>query len=89
MNAITEGLVQRLTIAKTGVVCVFIGPSPNNVEALGVFPESEDSANDVTWKNSMVNAIVAANVTHQKVWVTHDQNDSRITAVSLGGPFSF
>ena len=89
MNAITQGLVQRLTIAKTGVVCVFIGPSPNNVEALGVFPGSDDSPNDVTWKNSMVNAIVAANVMRQKVWVTHDENDSRITAVSLGGPFTF
>jgi len=89
MNAITQGLVRRLTIAKTGVVCVFIGPSPNNVEALGVFPGSEDSANDVIWKNSMVNAIVAAQVTHQTVWATHDANDSRITAVSLGGPFSF
>ena len=89
MNAITQGLVQRLTIAKTGVVCVFIGPSPNNVEALGVFPGSADSANDVAWKNSMVNAIVAAHVTHQTVWATHNENDSRITAVSLGGPFSF
>jgi hypothetical protein len=36
----------------------------------------------------MVNAIVAAQVTHQKVWVTHDVNDSKIIAVSLGGPFS-
>ena len=83
----TSGLVQQLTVTKSGYTCVFIGPAPNNVEAFMISPIAGESASGLTWKCSMVSALAAATASRQKVWVTHGDHDPEITAVMLGGPF--
>jgi hypothetical protein len=82
---ITTGFVQRLTILKTGFACVYIGPNPTNVEALSISRVNGESASDLTWKNSMVSALITAMAAHQQLQVRHGDTDTEIQTVELGG----
>jgi hypothetical protein len=84
--AITTGLVQQLTILKTGFACVLIGPNPKSVEALSISRFSADTATDLTWKSSMVSALITAMASRQQLQVRHEDTDAEILTVELGGP---
>ena len=82
---VTSGLVQKLTILKTGYACVLIGPDPTNVEALSISKVNGETTTDLTWKNSMVNALVTAMATRQQLQLKHGDTDPEILTVELGG----
>jgi hypothetical protein len=80
----TTGLIQRLTILKTGFACVYIGPVPTNVVALTVGKVEGETATDLAWKSSIVQGLAIAMATRQQVQVTHEETDVEISSFTLG-----
>jgi len=85
MTITTTGLIQKITILKTGFACVLIGPDPKNVEALSISGLNADTASDSTWKTSMVSALITAMASRQQLQVKHEDTDAEILTVELGG----
>jgi threonine dehydratase len=82
----TTGLVQKLTILKSGRACALIGIEPTNVEAFSISVVAGETVDDLTRKSSMIDALVTAMAGRQQLGVTHDDTESEILAVVLGGP---
>jgi hypothetical protein len=80
----TTGLIQRLTILKTGFACVYIGPHPTNVVALSVSRVEGETPTSLTWKSSIVEGLAVAMAAHQQVQVTHGDTDTEISSLTLG-----
>jgi hypothetical protein len=81
--ATTTGLVQSLSIFEGGFACVWIGPSPANVEILLIVHEASDPPQRLAFKTSMVDALSQALASRREVTVQHLDNDSRIDTLKL------
>lgn len=84
----TTGLVQRLTlIPSESMACVWIGPTPAIAELLLVAPgDSEATSVDTSvdaLRNTMISALVAAQVSRHEVVAVHGDDDARITSLRL------
>lgn len=83
----TQGLIQRINIfpntSPNATACILIGPTPSNTEALLILRRPTDSASQGAFKNSMLDALVAAQVGHREAIATHADGDAEITDVQL------
>jgi hypothetical protein len=84
----TTGLVQKLSIlpgagSAASFCCVWVGASPTNTELLTVLQEAGDSAQAGSFKASMVEGLVAAQVNRREVVVVHGDDDALITSVTI------
>ncbi len=81
----TTGLVQRLTVIPSdAMACVWIGPTPAIAELLLVAPGGENEAMSVdALRNTMISALVAAQVSRHEVVAVHADDDARITSLRL------
>jgi len=85
--AMTIGLVQALITnpidGGTAQACVFVGPSPVNVEVLGLRRLASDPPVMAAFKGSMLDALAQALASRREVVVGHDDLDSSIYSVEL------
>jgi hypothetical protein len=80
----TAGLLQRLTVIPgAALACAWIGPTPTNTTLLFVLRDSNASAAEGAFENSMIDALVAAQVSRREVVAIHGANDSRITSIRI------
>jgi hypothetical protein len=77
----TIGLVQRLSILSDTVTCVWIGPTPDNIEILVVM--NDGSALDASFATSMIQALATAATNYREVVAVHDDSDATITTVRI------
>jgi hypothetical protein len=77
----TTGLVQRLSILSETITCVWIGPNPNNSEALVV--THNGSATDSAFATSVIQALAAASTNYRQVVAVHGNSDSKITSLRI------
>jgi hypothetical protein len=82
--AYTTGLVQRIYIdANAENACVFIGPTPANVELLFVPRRDTGPAHTSAFLTSMLDALGQALVSQHEVTVQYPENDGEIYSVEL------
>jgi hypothetical protein len=85
--AITTGLVQRIYIdtgSSTEIsACVFIGPTPANVELLFVRRRASDPAHTGAFLSSMLDALGQALASRHEVAVGHADTDAYIYSVEM------
>ncbi len=81
----TTGLVQRLSITagNIGLACAWIGPTPTNTELLFILRDNSDPADVGTFKNSIVDALVTAQVGRREVVATHGDSDAEIFNLNI------
>ncbi len=83
----SQGLVQRINIlpgnSPNPIACIFIGPTPSNTEVLSIIRRASDSASVGAFKNSMLDALVAAQVGRREAIATHGDSDAEITAIQI------
>jgi hypothetical protein len=77
----TTGLVQRLSLLSSTLTCVWIGPNPNNTEALLV--TNDGSAGDSAFAASMLEALAAASTNYRQVVAVHGDSDSKVTSLRI------
>jgi len=77
----TTGLVQRLSILEKSATCVWIGPTPNNVEALVI--TNDGSTADVAFTESLVQTLAAAATNYRAVVAVHADSDTKITSLRI------
>lgn len=63
--------------------CIFIGPTPANVEILLLRRQAADAAHRGAFFSSMLDALTQALTSRREVTVTHNDNDAYIFAVEL------
>jgi hypothetical protein len=63
--------------------CIFIGPTPANVEILLLRRQAADPPHTGAFYSSMLDALAQALTSRREVTVTHNDNDSYIYAVEL------
>jgi len=81
---VTTGFVQQLFIDSGAVeACVFVGPTPANVEILVVVRPASDPVHTGAFKNSMVDALALALAYRREVVVEHPSTDGRILSVQM------
>jgi hypothetical protein len=73
-----------LTILEAGIACAWIGPTPSNTAVLFVQRVAADAAHEGAFKNSIVDALTAAQTQHGEVAAGHADNESMITSLSVG-----
>ena len=85
--AMTTGLVQALFTTPidggTAHACVFVGPSPANVEILALRRVASDPPVTAAFKGGMLDALAQALASRREVVVGHDDLDSSIYSVEL------
>ncbi len=80
----TTGLVQKLTlIPSESMACVWIGPTPAIAELLLVAPGGSEAASVDALRNTMISALVAAQVSRHEIVAVHGDDDARITSLRL------
>jgi hypothetical protein len=68
----TTGLVQRLTVIPSeSMACVWIGPTPAINELLLVVPGASEAMSVDALRNTMISALVAAQVSRHEVVAVH------------------
>ena len=77
----TTGLVQRLSILSATTACVWIGPTPNNVELLVV--TNDGSTADSAFAGNLVQILAAASTNYRAIVATHGDSDSKITSLRI------
>jgi len=77
----TRGLVQRLSILSNTVTCVWVGPTPNNVEALVV--SNDGSTLGSAFATSLIHTLMAASSNYREVIAVHGDNDATITSLRV------
>lgn len=77
------GLVHRVWIDSGGNACIFIGPTPVNVEILPIKREASDPAHIGAFKTSMLDALTQALAARREVTVGHNDTDAYISSVEL------
>jgi hypothetical protein len=77
----TIGLVQRMAIVSETVTCVWIGPTPNNTEALVV--TNDGTSHDSAFANTLIQILAAAATNYRQVVGIHGNSDAKITAVRI------
>jgi hypothetical protein len=86
--ATTEGKVQQVTIVpQSGTesfACVLIGPDLDDAETFVIVRRNTDSGHRGAFKNSMVDACVAARASGTTVVVNHNDGDAEILSMSFG-----
>ena len=82
--AFTSGQVQRIFMdANDTNACVFIGPTPANVELLFVQRRASDPAHTLAAVTSMLDALGQALAARRDVKVGHDDSDANIFSVEM------
>lgn len=82
--ALTTGLVQQMFIVPgSAFACVYIGPTPVNVEALVVAQQASDPPHTGAFKVSMLDALTQALASRHQVVVGHGDSDVHIHSVEL------
>jgi hypothetical protein len=79
--ATTRGQVQQLSILSPTTACVWIGPTPNNVEVLAV--SNDGSAADTAYAANLVQSLAAAATNYRIVAAGHADSDAKITTVEI------
>jgi hypothetical protein len=83
----TIGLVQRIFIgeasATEGNACVFIGPTPANVELLILRRRASDPAHTAAFLISMLDALTQALTSRHEVVASHNDSDAIIYSVEV------
>lgn len=77
----TRGLVHRLSILTDQVTCVWVGPTPNNVEVLLV--SNDSSALSSAFATRLIQALMAASSNYREVVAVHADTDATITALRI------
>jgi hypothetical protein len=77
----TKGLVHRVTILTNQITCVWIGPTPNNVEALLV--NNDGTALNTAFANQLIQALTAASSNYREVIAVHADMDAAITSLRI------
>ena len=75
------GLVQRISIVSETTTCVWIGPTPNNTEALLV--TNDGSIQDSGFASTLIQILSAASTNYRQVAAVHGNSDVKITSVRL------
>jgi len=85
--ALRTGLVQRVFMDSAGATsveaCVFIGPTPANVEILLLQRQASDPPHTAAFKTSMLDALTLALTSRREVVVGHNDSDPYIFSVEL------
>ena len=80
----TTGLVQRIYIDENATqACIFIGPTPANVELLFLPRRDSGPPHSSAFLTSMLDALGQALVSGHEVIVGHADNDAEIYTVEL------
>jgi hypothetical protein len=82
------GLVQRIFMdpaagSSETIGCIFIGPTPTNVEILLLSRRATDPAHTGAFISSMLDALAQALTSRREVSVYHDDSDAYIVSVEL------
>lgn len=77
----TTGLVQRMTIASATLTCVWIGPTPDNTEALIV--SNDGTSAGAAFASTLIQTFAAAATNYREVVGVHGDSDSTITSVRI------
>lgn len=77
----TTGLVQSISILSETTTCVWIGPTPNNTEALLV--TNDGSSQDAGFASTLIQTLAAASTNYRQVTAVHGNSDAKITSVRL------
>lgn len=84
---VTTGLVQRIFMDSGGAsavqACVFIGPTPANVELLFVRRQASDPPNIGAFKNAMLDGLTLALTSRREVIVEHPDAQGGIYSVLI------
>src|SRR2546421_4508865 len=81
--AITNGYVQRLTSLSGPTTCVWVGPDPATNELLTIISPANESAVDRANKHVMTEVLAQALTSGRLVEVSHPDNSSAMTGVTL------
>jgi hypothetical protein len=77
----TKGLVHRLTILTNQLTCVWVGPTPNNVEVLLV--NNDGTPLSIAFGTSLIQALMAASSNYREVIAVHGDMDAAITSLRI------
>jgi hypothetical protein len=82
--ALTTGLVQRIFVDVNATqACIFIGPTPANVELFFLPRRDSGPAHTSAFLTSMLDALGQALVSRHEVVVGHADNDAEIYSIEL------
>jgi hypothetical protein len=82
----TTGLVQRLYVDAGGTAtaaCVFIGPTPANIELFTLTREATDAPHTGAFKSSILDGLAQALASRREVVVGHEESDGIIGSLEL------
>lgn len=77
----TTGLVQRLSVVSETLTCVWIGPTPNNTEALIL--TNNGTTQDAAFANVLIQCLASASTNYRQVVAVHGDSDAKITSVRI------
>jgi hypothetical protein len=88
----TRGLVQKLVL-ETGdeasvsgsQACVYVGPSPVDVEIFTLLRTTSDSAATTAFRSSMIDGITEAMAARREVIILHGESASTMEGLRLEG----
>ena len=77
----TIGLVQRLAILNDRSTCVWVGPTPNNAEALVV--SNDGTALSSAFATRLIQSLAAAAANYREVVAVHADSEATITSLRI------